>query len=266
MAFQYTVDNIEYEDLSSGRVLFNQRGAAAFPVRLASEIFLRCLALMDDKERPDTYTLFDPLCGGGYLLTTRGFLHGDKIKMIYASDIDADLVSLASKNLSLLKPEDLDDRIRQIREMLDLYGKPVHREALESALRLKKRLGQFQSTVSFSCFTADATAKDSFTKIDRPVDIVITDLPYGNLVQWHSSQNSGESLGNTQDMAVNALLDNLASILDINSVVAIVSQHKLKCEHKDFERVSRFKHGKRHIAFFKKRKDIKDIFKTKNIS
>jgi len=83
MAFKYTVEHEIYEDLASGRVLYNQRGAAAFPVRLASEIFLRCLALLNDNDMADTCTLFDPLCGGGYLLTSLGFLHANKIKMIY---------------------------------------------------------------------------------------------------------------------------------------------------------------------------------------
>jgi hypothetical protein len=45
--------NLNYEDFSSGRVLYHKKGVTNFPIRLASEIFGRCLQYTDkDKVVP----------------------------------------------------------------------------------------------------------------------------------------------------------------------------------------------------------------------
>ncbi len=46
MPYQFAVDRPNYSDLASGRVLYSVPGHHAFPVRLASEIFQRCLAYL----------------------------------------------------------------------------------------------------------------------------------------------------------------------------------------------------------------------------
>ncbi len=83
MQYKYT-DKINYQDYASGRVPYHRTGRPNFPVRLASEIFQRCLAYAD----LDQVSLYDPCCGGAYMLTVIGLLHGDRIKKIYGSDID----------------------------------------------------------------------------------------------------------------------------------------------------------------------------------
>lgn len=47
MKYLYEIEFKNYEDFVSGRVLYNRKGATAFPVRLASEIFQRCKAALE---------------------------------------------------------------------------------------------------------------------------------------------------------------------------------------------------------------------------
>ena len=63
MAYKYEIDHQNYEDYASGRVLYNQQGTTDFPVRLASEIFLRCLNILQNDGFGGPYTIFDPCCG-----------------------------------------------------------------------------------------------------------------------------------------------------------------------------------------------------------
>ena len=43
MKYRFEIEAKNYEDFASGRVLYNRKGATAFPVRLGSEIIQRCL-------------------------------------------------------------------------------------------------------------------------------------------------------------------------------------------------------------------------------
>ena len=45
MTYKFAVNKLNYEDLSSGRVLYNAPGLTGFPVRLVDEIVQRCLYL-----------------------------------------------------------------------------------------------------------------------------------------------------------------------------------------------------------------------------
>lgn len=238
MNYQYAVETINYEDYSSGRVLYNQQGATAFPVRLVSEIFGRCTEVLKTLGKEKDYTLYDPLCGGAYSMTTLGFLHGEQIKKIYASDINPVMVDLANKNLSLLTGQGLNQRIKQIEKMIEEYGKESHREALLSAKRLMERLQELPHEIDRICFTADATSR---TEQDiKDIDIVITDLPYGEVVSWENASEETEAVSN--------LLDKLYNLLSMNSVVAITAKKKTKIQHVKYRRIDRFTVGKREIV------------------
>ncbi len=74
------------------------------------------------------------------------------------------------------------------------------------------------------------------------INIIITDLPYGNVVQWQ---------GNSEN-PLRSLFENLYKAVDIeNSIVAIVADKKQKLVHERFARVKAIKAGKRQIAVFK---------------
>jgi hypothetical protein len=280
MAFQYVSAGGNYEDLASGRVLYNQKGATAFPVRLASEIFLRCVSLLQKDGLNGPFALYDPLCGGAYMLTALGFLHGESIKQIYASDIDENAVQLAERNFSLLYEAGISNRIRQLQQMITEYHKPSHTEALQSAFRLQKRTAELDWSKEPVCFSADAGAKNSPDKISEPIDIVITDLPYGDIVQWKSSSwkpadpsfdhgtgnhpvfdsvhavEPGKEFGLGQDTPasgreVQHMLDNLLKVLHPKAAVAIVSRNKLGAVPSGYARAMHFKHGKRNISILR---------------
>ena len=110
---------MNFEDFAGGRVLYHMPGTSNFPVRLAGEIFMRCVQFVE-KEKA---VLYDPCCGGGHLLTVLGFLCGDRIGSVYGSDIDEEAVALAAKNLSLLTEEGLARRKAQLTDVP--YGNPA---------------------------------------------------------------------------------------------------------------------------------------------
>ena len=72
------------------------------------------------------------------------------------------------------------------------------------------------------------------------LDIVITDLPYGEVVDWVSVENEAE--------AVKLLLVNLLPKLTKHSVVAITSKKKVDIRNEHYKRVERFTVGKRQIV------------------
>src|ERR1700722_10543985 len=100
--YQHTVTRENYEDYSSGRVVYGAMGATNFPVRLSSEVFQRCVHYLKSQGKPGPYKIYDPFCGVAYSLTVIGFLHGAEIESIAASDSNSRLLEFARKNLSLL--------------------------------------------------------------------------------------------------------------------------------------------------------------------
>lgn len=89
--------NENYEDYSSGRVLYHAFGVPNFPVRLTQEIYGRCLEYSNKK---NNIFLYDCCCCGAYLLTVLGLLNQDSISEIYGNDIDAKAIEVAKKNIS----------------------------------------------------------------------------------------------------------------------------------------------------------------------
>jgi len=234
--------NQSYEDLSSGRVIFHEKGFSNFPVRLASEIFMRCFELIG--KPAEKIKLYDPCCGGGYLLTILGFLHHEQIGEIYGSDIAADATELAQKNLGLLMREGLNLRKVQLEQLYQSYGKASHLGALESAAHLAKL--STDDLVSH-VFVRDVLSANA-SGFEMPlVDIIITDVPYGNLVSWSSDAHKPEEQSN-----IALMLEQLFSHLKETGVIAIISDKKQKIDYQNFKRVSKIQVGKRKIEFFKK--------------
>lgn len=240
MEYIYESTQRSYEDFASGRVLYNAQGTTSFPVRLASEIAQRCFHLLEKKGIQGPYTLFDPCCGGAYLLTVVGLLHGQRIHRVIGSDINAEVLGIAGKNLSLLREEGLEQRTEQLKELLALYHKPSHQDALQSAGRLKEllRSSRLEETV---CFQADITQPKENLASCKGIHIVMTDLPYGDLVSW----------GGGSDEPVGDFFNGIHSILDpARSVVAVISDKGQKLKHDRFQRIQHLKVGKRQVAIF----------------
>jgi 23S rRNA G2445 N2-methylase RlmL len=239
MQYLYEPAASDYEDFASGRVLYHAPGATGFPVRLAGEIIQRCFARLEARCHGGPYAVYDPCCGGGYLLAVAALLHGHRLNRIYASDIDPDLVKVAERNLSLLTPEGMRQRQEQLRQLFDAYGKPSHRDALDSSERLAERIERLRLEETV-CFRRDITAPDG-DRIPKRVHIVLTDLPYGQLARWE-----GESAA-----PLDRFFENVAESLEPGrSVVTVVADKHQKLKHDRFRRVQHFKIGKRQVALF----------------
>jgi 16S rRNA G966 N2-methylase RsmD len=237
MKYKYEKNKNNYEDFSSGRVLYNASGLTAFPVRLASEIFQRCQYFLKKEGINKPYSLYDPCCGGAYLLTVLGFLHGEAINKIYASDINHTAIEIATKNLSLLNQTGLLERIKLIEQLYSLYSKKSHSNALISASHLQKMLEQKQIQIETTCFQGDISL-DLKSQIGNTADfdIIITDIPYGNIAKWQSNSS------------IQILLTNIYSIVSKQGIVAISADKAQKIKHNLYKRLDYFKVGKRHIA------------------
>ncbi len=250
MQYKYAKEQPDYSNFASGQVFYSLPGYPAFPVRLASEIFQRCLASREAIYRASTpCSLYDPCCGAAYHLSVLAYLHGERIREIIASDIDEKAVALAKRNLSLLSMNGLDQRIGEISKMLGQYGKDSHKAALASASILKKKLATVteKHPLETKVFQASAIDSKEISSIIEPksVDLVFTDVPYGQHSRWHDSSF------NEPANPLGSLLEALLGILSSSSIVAIVSDKQQKALHEGYQRLEQFQVGKRRIAILK---------------
>jgi 16S rRNA G966 N2-methylase RsmD len=250
MQYKYAKEQQGYSDFSSGRVFYSLPGHPSFPVRLASEVFQRCLAHRETIYRlSGPCGLYDPCCGAAYHLSVLGYLHGEHIREIIASDINEKAVALAGRNLSLLHEDGLHRRIAELSELLEQYGKESHREALASAATLKKKLLGLRERQSLKtrAFRASATDKAAITSQvpQQSVDIVFTDVPYGRHSQWQESDKSSNPLS--------SMLDALLGVLSASGIVAVSADKQQKAVHEEFERLEQFQVGKRRVVILKPR-------------
>ena len=236
MVYRYC-ESRSFADFASGKVLLHRTGQPNFPVRLAQEIFCRCLQYLD---APGSVCLYDPCCGGGYLLTVLGFLNYEKIGRIWASDVSGEAVELALENLSLLHKDGLERRIGQLGRLLREYGRGSHREALDSAARLMGILDGAGREIEFGAFRADILSHDPFGGRGIQADLVFTDVPYGNLVEWSPG---GEGVN---------LLDQLLPVLKDRGVAAICSDKSQRFRSEHFQRVEKQSVGKRLFQIFQR--------------
>lgn len=254
MRYRYEKEDKNYEDFASGRVLYNQKGATSFPVRLASEVFLRAMSYLEQKNMKKPISIYDPCCGGGYLLAILFFLHGRSISKIYASDIDEEMIDLARRNLHLLKIEGINKRINELQNDIEKFNKESHKNALKSAINLKKVLSSIDFIPEIECFLANALddiiIKDKKFKdkasgekgITEKVDLVITDIPYGNMVKWENGVADDKK-------NLKLFLNSVLSILKEESILVIISEKKQKIEDDKYNRIKHFTIGKRRVSF-----------------
>ncbi len=255
MKYQHARQHANLSDFSSGRVFHSLPGYPAFPVRLASEIFQRCLAIRRSQGRTGPCIVYDPCCGAAYHLSTLAYAHWSAISRIIASDIDGTAVSLAERNLNLLTLNGMDERIAEIKDMLNRYAKDSHRLALYSAEVLRSRLSDLIPThlIATEVFSADATnlaaLKDHIGNL--PIDIVLTDVPYGNQSQWHREETASPLLEPLESLE--SMLMTLSRILTVTALVAVASAKKQKILHEGYRRVNRLQIGKRQVLILQLR-------------
>lgn len=252
MPYRFATQRQDYSDYASGRVFYNLPGHPAFPIRLANEIFLRCMKIRKTSGCTAPARLYDACCGGAYHLAVLAYFHWENIADITASDIDPDSLSVAARNLSLLTLEGLDRRIQEVSELQSLYGKASHSEALASASVLKGRLAENLSghSIPTNLFQADALEKGPISDAfgEEKADLVITDVPYGLKSSWQLSNSASE-----QDAPITRMLDTLTQILSSHAVVAVATTRQDRAAHPGFIQVGKLKLGLRSITFLKPR-------------
>lgn len=226
-----------YEDYSSGRVLYGAPGATNFPVSLAVEIFKKCSLNLAEKGNKGPYVIYDPFCGVAYSLTVFGFLQGEKIKEIFASDVDKTVLEFAHKNLSLLSARGINNRINELKKFIQKYKKDSHKEALKSAERLKTVVTKL--SIKIAEFQFNILDDVELPKFVNQIDIVFADVPYGKLTNWDGLK---EGMNPAQ-----IFLNNIKNILKVNAVVAVVLNKKQEIKFEGYSKVKSFKSGKRKV-------------------
>jgi len=250
VTYRFAVTRTDHSDFATGRVFYGLPGHPAFPVRLADEIFQRCLAL-HGSAAPGGVTLYDPCCGSASLLGAIAYLHWSRVRAVVASDIDPEVLPLAARNLSLLTQQGLEERRAQITTLRALYGKESHAAALDSVGHLQERLaaGLAAHAIPTRLFAADATDASAILAAVAPgaVDLVITDLPYGQRSAWQSGPGHELSAGD----ALEALLQALRPVLAPRAIVAIVSDKAQRPRHRAYRRAGWFGVGHRRVEFLR---------------
>lgn len=223
--------NDNFEDFASGRVLDGGKGIPNFPVRLLLEIYGRARSYLEEDKN---ITIYDPCCGGGYALTVLGFFHNKDIRKIYGSDIDENMLAHAKKNTALLTDAGINKRKEEIRRLYDEYGKRSHLEALHSCDKLSNMLAQ---NPEVEIFKADCTRE--LPKI-LP-DIIFTDIPYGNLVEWD----------NGKAVSLDDMLERLWAVSHEKTILAVCTDKKQKINCGKWKRLERQNVGKRRFEILK---------------
>ena len=251
MEYQYTQAHESYAMYAAGGVFYSAPGLTAFPVRLAVELFRRCQALRAAQGAQGPSVVYDPCCGGAYHLATMAYFNWDQIAGIYGSDLDADALGVAARNLSLLTLDGMDRRIAELTVLHQQYGKASHEASRQHAEQLRQQLVEAVQHHPFATqiFPADATdaAAVAAALPEIKIDIVLTDVPYGRLAGWGSS-SLALAQGNDP---IHQLLESLLPVLSDHAVLAIAAAKKDKVAHGCYTRLARFQVGARQIVILR---------------
>ena len=175
-------------------------------------------------------------------MTVLGFLCGDYITSIYASDIAGDIIAMAKENLDLLSIQGLDRRKTHLEEMYRAFNKESHLNAIQSAERLSQRISSQSAPITHSVFFTDIMDAESLGQEKFIADVVFTDVPYGNLTNWSAGSLS----------AIDQLLDTIRKVIGVHSIVAISSDKSQRITNPNYKRIRKMLVGKRKIEFLQK--------------
>ena len=233
---------VNYEDYSSGRVLYGAPKATNFPVSLTLEIFERCSEYLSKKGNLGPYVIYDPFCGVAYSLTVLGFLRGENIKEMFASDADKTILEFAHKNLSLLTVKGINNRIAELTKFIQEYKKDSHKEALKSAELLKTKTESLN--IKTEVFQFNVLNTDSLPKFANKIDIIIADVPYGKLTKWEGLKEGTNP--------IQVFLDKIQDRLSKTAIVAIILDKKQDIKYDGYRKIKSFKIVKRKIVLLEK--------------
>jgi 23S rRNA (guanine2535-N1)-methyltransferase len=101
------------------------------------------------------------------------------------------------------------------------------------------------ATRVFQASAADGQKISSNIK-QKSVDLVFTDVPYGQHSHWRDSD-----FNKVVEEPLGSMLEALLGILSPASVVAIVSDKGQKVLHEGYQRIEKFQIGKRRVVILK---------------
>jgi hypothetical protein len=245
MQYLFPEHSLPKADLASGKVLFSRPGLTAFPVRLGNELFLRAVALLEAVGRHPPYHVYDPTCGGGYLMTILCLLNPQLIARLSMSDISPEAISIAAKNVKLLSAEGMLERQAELAALAKVSGRESHTAAEASAAILHTWLDRRSSALQqTSIFEADATDPDAIRAhfpANSSIDIGFADMPY----ELHSSWRTEATDSTVPEMKV------LSTFADLSVPIVILATRKgLRLANPRYRRAAKLKNGHRVLWIF----------------
>jgi len=240
VAYRYATERTDHSALASGQVLRSAPGFPGFPVRLASELLQRALAHTTDQGQTPV-RLWDPCGGSGYLATVLGLLHRDRLCHVRVSDVDEEAVALAARNLELLTADGLAEREEELRRSARDFGRVEYVERAEAARELAAGLASQGGDLPHETCTADVFA------LTDPVeaDVVVTDVPYGEMTTWGGQAPDTGHVG--------AMLSSLGGILPRHAVVVVTAKTRRVSLPEGVRALERVKVGTRSGALVRAR-------------
>src|SRR5690606_38266050 len=88
------------------------------------------------------------------------------------------------KNLSLLHAPGLDRRMAELKSLHEQFGKVSHAAAIEHAHLIRELVSTRNRDLPIHLFQADATEGKATDNMKQSVDLVMADVPYGDVAQW----------------------------------------------------------------------------------
>jgi tRNA G10 N-methylase Trm11 len=185
--------------------------------------------------------LWDPCCGSGYLASVLGLLHRDRLTHVRATDVDEDAVGIAARNLELLTAEGLAERERELRRSALDFGRVAFVERAESARDLAAGLAAMGGDLPHESAVADVFA------LTEPVDadLVITDVPYGEMTHWEGGVPEGDP--------IRGLLAAMGRVLPSHAVVVVTARTRRIPLPEGVRALERVKVGNRSAALVRAR-------------
>ena len=174
------------------------------------------------------------------MLTTIALLNYSFIEKIFGSDINQDFINIAIKNLSLLSQIGLNTRASEIESHYKKYLKESHLNSLSSLDKFRDIINANENIIEYVVFYNDILKKADDSVHEIKADIIITDVPYDNLVSW-SSQDG-----------IDLMLDHVFDQLNEDGVIAIIHNKSQKRKNTKYKRLEKFKVGKRIIEILRK--------------
>jgi tRNA G10 N-methylase Trm11 len=119
-------------------------------------------------------------------------------------------------------------------DLIKKYNKKSHVDALHN---LKNIYGNIKHEIKINTFIANTLKKYELRNKNFCADIIITDVPYGDLVAWSDKT----------DDQISVLLNTIIPVINKTSIIAITHDKGQKINNEKYERLKKYKIGHRII-------------------